>query len=124
MRRKMPRSLRQSSSALLLLPGKCPFAESGQTDFSLHRLAVGIAGVSDNAFNLAGDFDREFDLAAFDRSGQVEFAEQAFVSASQLLPLLFEGEAGIARAGFGLDRDAPCAGHVNLVAALVAPLVA
>src|SRR5262245_6968325 len=124
MRRKMPRSLRQSSSALLLLPGKCPFAESGQTDFPLHRLAVGIAGVSDNAFNLAGDLEREFDLVAFDRSGQVEFAEQAFVPAGQLLALLFEGETGIARAGFGLDRDAPRASHINLVAALIAPFAA
>src|SRR5215475_1430291 len=82
--------------SLLLLPCKRPFAEARQTDLALHRLAVGRSGVIDDALNLAGGFEREFDLVAFDRSGQVEFAEQTFVPAGQLLALLFEGEAGIA----------------------------
>jgi hypothetical protein len=80
----------------LLLPCKRPFAEAGQTDLTLHRLAVGRSGVIDGALNLAGGFEREFDLVALDSSGHVEFSEQTFVSAGQLFALLFEGEAGIA----------------------------
>src|SRR5215813_4448798 len=90
-----PHSLLPTPYSLLLLPRKRPFAEARQTDLALHRLAVGRSGVIDDALNLAGGFEREFDLVAFDRSGHVEFAEQTFVPASQLLALLFEGEARI-----------------------------
>jgi hypothetical protein len=91
-----PQSAIPSPHSLLLLPCKRPFAEARQTDLALHRLAVSRSGVIDDALNLAGGFEREFDLVALDRSGQVEFSEQAFVSAGQLFALLFEGEAGIA----------------------------
>src|SRR5262245_43864609 len=91
-----PHSLFPSLHSLLLLPCKRPFAEARQTDLALHRLAVSRAGVIDDALNLATGLERELDLVAFDRSGQIGFAEQSFVSASQLFTLLFEGEAGIA----------------------------